>query len=182
MKKSRLVFANFWIRLLAFAIDFAILTVITSVAVSVLVSFDIRVDFNKKIMNVERLEKMGGEQFAVSVNEGLKQLEEAQRNLPEEAKSIDFNKLAWIISCIYSTVLVASKKQGTFGKQICGIMVIDNKYGRTTYLSAFTRFVAKTLTNMTFGIGFIPVLFTKEGISMHDFLCNTRVVRVKIGD
>jgi uncharacterized RDD family membrane protein YckC len=59
----------------------------------------------------------------------------------------------------------------------CGIKVVTPEGEKITYLRAFGRYFAKTLLGIaTLYIGYIIAAFDSEKRSLHDRICNTRVV------
>ncbi|MCY9089634.1 RDD family protein [Bacillus mojavensis] len=80
-----------------------------------------------------------------------------------------------VISVLYYGLLTASKMQGTLGKKILGLKVVNEQGGRVSIGQAIGRYFAYILSGMIFYIGFIMVAFgEKKGL--HDIICRTRVV------
>jgi uncharacterized RDD family membrane protein YckC len=75
----------------------------------------------------------------------------------------------------YEAVLVG-KYGATLGKMACKIKVVTADGGAVSYLRAFGRYFAKLLNAFTFGIGYIIAAFDAEKRTLHDRICNTRVV------
>jgi len=65
----------------------------------------------------------------------------------------------------------------TPGKMACGLQVVRADGGRVSYGRALARFFAKMLSAVILYIGFVMVLFDDERRGLHDWLCDTRVVR-----
>ncbi len=87
--------------------------------------------------------------------------------------------ITYTISIAYIVTLLTSKQQATFGKRIMGIYVGNPDGSKLSKLKAVARAAASLLTAATCGLGFFIVIFTKEKISLHDFICNTRVFHGK---
>lgn len=64
----------------------------------------------------------------------------------------------------------------TFGKMACGIKVVMPDGGAVPYKRAAGRYFAKLLSSLTIYIGFIMAAFDDQKRSLHDRICNTRVV------
>ncbi|MCY8471606.1 hypothetical protein BJH90_12025 [Bacillus halotolerans] len=80
-----------------------------------------------------------------------------------------------VISVLYYGLLTASKMQGTLGKKILGLKVVNEQGGRVSIGQAIGRYFAYILSGIIFYIGFIMVAFgEKKGL--HDIICRTRVV------
>ncbi len=97
-----------------------------------------------------------------------------QRNLIR-----DVSFLVWMVYCI---VFEASKMQGTFGKSIMGIKVVDVGGGRISLVKSMGRNLSKILSYFIFVLGFIWILFDKKHQGWHDKLNGTFVVSKTIED
>jgi uncharacterized RDD family membrane protein YckC len=64
----------------------------------------------------------------------------------------------------------------TLGKMACGIKVVMPDGGSVSYMRAVGRYFAKLLSFITLYIGFIIAAFDDQKRSLHDRICNTRVV------
>ena len=83
----------------------------------------------------------------------------------------------YAIPAAYDTWFVG-KYGATPGKMACKIKVVVADGGRVTYMRAFGRHFAKWLSSMILAIGFIMAAFDDEKRTLHDRICETRVVRV----
>jgi len=86
------------------------------------------------------------------------------------------NLLGVVIGVCYYVGLETSEKQGTWGKQIVGIMVTDQNGRRLTVGRAVGRYFAHILTACTFGIGLLMPLFTEKRQTLHDMIAGCIVV------
>lgn len=64
----------------------------------------------------------------------------------------------------------------TPGKLILGLRILDANGGPIGFKRAFLRHCAEWITRLTFGLGFLLVLFTPEKRALHDLIARTRVV------
>ncbi|MBI5115722.1 RDD family protein [Candidatus Poribacteria bacterium] len=80
------------------------------------------------------------------------------------------------VAVSYSTFFVG-KYAATPGKMACGLRVITSDRGRVTYLRAFARYFAEMLSSLILGIGYIMAAFDEEKRTLHDRICDTRVIR-----
>lgn len=87
----------------------------------------------------------------------------------------ELNIISLIISIPYLTYFISSNAQATPGKKALGIYVGNLDGSKLSRRKSFARSLMSVVTSMTLGIGFLSVLFTKEKISLHDFVCKTRV-------
>ncbi len=78
---------------------------------------------------------------------------------------------------LYFPLFESSARQGTFGKQICGLAVTDTRGQRISFGRALGRYFAKFLSALVLGIGFLMVAFTPRKRGLHDLIAGTLVVR-----
>lgn len=76
----------------------------------------------------------------------------------------------------YFTLMESSKKQGTVGKIIMKIKVVNEKFERLTLVNALGRSVSRIISGIIFGIGYLMVLFNKDKKALHDMIARTYVV------
>ena len=91
--------------------------------------------------------------------------------------------LMWVSAQLLSTATGVVYEAGmtgrygaTLGKMACGIRVISPEGGNISYMRAVGRYFAKLLSFITLYIGFIMAAFDDQKRSLHDRVCNTRVV------
>ncbi len=85
----------------------------------------------------------------------------------------DLSFLIWIIYCIF---MESSERQGTFGKSIMGIKVVDENGDRLSIGKSIGRNTTKGLSYVVILLGFIWILFDKKRQGWHDKLNKTFVV------
>lgn len=83
--------------------------------------------------------------------------------------------LQYVIAVAYETFFVG-KFGATLGKMACGLRVVNADGSKVSYLKAFGRFFGNLLSGVILGIGYIIALFDGEKRTLHDRICNTRVV------
>jgi uncharacterized RDD family membrane protein YckC len=92
-----------------------------------------------------------------------------------------FLVVIWILSLLigasYSTYFVG-KFGATPGKMACRMKIIMADGGQVTYLRALGRHFAEILSSMILGIGYIMAAFDEEKRTLHDRICDTRVIRL----
>lgn len=81
----------------------------------------------------------------------------------------------YALSIFYIAYFLSSKNQATVGKKVMGIYVGNIDGSRLSGKKALLRAIVSMLTAATLGLGFLIVIFTKEKIALHDFICKTRV-------
>lgn len=89
------------------------------------------------------------------------------------------NLICYGVNIAYIVYFLTNKHQATIGKRLLGIYVGNLDGSKLSKEKAICRALAAILTAMTAGLGFVVVIFTKEKISLHDFICGTRVFHGK---
>ena len=84
--------------------------------------------------------------------------------------------LQYAIPAAYDTWFVG-KYGATPGKMACKIKVVVADGSSVSYWRAFGRHFGKWLSSIILGIGFIMAAFDEEKRTLHDRICETRVVR-----
>lgn len=81
------------------------------------------------------------------------------------------------IALLLPAAFEASKLQATPGKLLLGIKVTNLAGRRISVLNAFGRQIAKGLSLLFFGIGFLMAGMTQKRQGLHDMIAGTLVVR-----
>jgi uncharacterized RDD family membrane protein YckC len=91
------------------------------------------------------------------------------------------NVVSWLlvtfVPFLYWPVLESSPWQATFGKRIMGLQVSDADGNRLSFLHALLRSLAKIISGIPFGLGFVIAAFTARKQALHDIIVKTLVVR-----
>ena len=66
--------------------------------------------------------------------------------------------------------------EATLGKMVFGLQVRHNNE-RLSYGRSLARALAKKLSGYICGIGYLMVIWDKEGRGLHDHICDTRVYK-----
>jgi uncharacterized RDD family membrane protein YckC len=89
----------------------------------------------------------------------------------------------WVAAQLLSTAMgvvydagMTGRWGATLGKMACGIKVVMPDGSPISYPRAIGRYFAKLLSYLTIYIGFIMAAFDNQKRSLHDRVCNTRVV------
>jgi len=83
-----------------------------------------------------------------------------------------------MIPAAYTTFFLG-RFGATPGKMALGMKVVTSDGGPVTYLRGFARYFAEMLSVITFGIGYIMAGFDEEKRTLHDRVCDTRVIRIR---
>lgn len=96
--------------------------------------------------------------------------------LPSEMTSFleEFGML--IIVLLYFPLWESSSSQGSIGKQILGVKVVDKEGQRLTFWRALARSVSKILSYSIASIGFVMIAFMDKKRGLHDLIVETYVV------
>lgn len=86
-----------------------------------------------------------------------------------------FSLLILVASFMYFAGMESSEKQGTFGKQIVGIKVVDMNGDRVSFGKATGRYFGKMLSGF-FLIGYIMVGFTEKNQGLHDIMAGCLII------
>jgi uncharacterized RDD family membrane protein YckC len=81
--------------------------------------------------------------------------------------------LLWII---YSIVADISAQQGSFGKKIMKIKVVNEKGERLTFEQSFKRNTTKTISMLPMNFGFLWMIFDPKKQTWHDKIGESYVV------
>lgn len=81
-----------------------------------------------------------------------------------------------ITAAIYETWFVG-RYGATPGKMVCHLQIVMADGGKLSYLRALARHFAKYLSGFTLAIGYIMAGIDDEKRSLHDRICDTRVIK-----
>ena len=81
-----------------------------------------------------------------------------------------------VFDAFYRTFFVG-KFGATPGKMACGLKIVTAEDRPLTYAHALARYFSTWISSLTFGIGFLMVAFDDQKRSLHDRICDTRVVK-----
>jgi uncharacterized RDD family membrane protein YckC len=91
-------------------------------------------------------------------------------------RTVILNLLLMAIQAAYVTFFVG-RYGATPGKMAGRLRVVTSDGGKVAYLRAFGRHFAEFLSSMILGIGYIMAAFDDQKRTLHDRICNTRVVK-----
>lgn len=147
-------YAGFWIRLVAYLIDYLVLMVAQFLVYSVL---------GVSVFGATSLDPEATEIFTTGVG-------------------LIAYAVVIIGSIAYFVVMESSAKQATLGKMALGLIVTDTDGNRISAARALGRYFAKILSGLILLIGYIMVAFTDRKQGLHDMICSTLVVRARPGE
>lgn len=80
------------------------------------------------------------------------------------------------VGAAYTTFFLG-KYAATPGKMACGLKVVTSDGGQVSYGRALGRHFAEILSGMILAIGYIMAAFDEEKRTLHDRICDTRVLK-----
>ena len=145
--------ASFWWRLLAFVIDYFILSFILGIVFSILTA-------NGLVYKIQ------------SINDALK-LSPAQK--------LQIQLIFYLSLIIYNAVCEASALKGSIGKKACNMVVVDADGVRLSFLTALLRGVGKALSfYLLYGFGFLSIFWTEHRQALDDFMARSYVIKKEL--
>ena len=146
--QTDLKYAGFWLRVHASLIDYFLVAVITFIVAWV---------FNQNILH--DLE-----------NEGVREQGRFW------ASEISRNLIGFFIWYLYYSVAESSKFQGTLGKRLLDLKVVDESGNRISVARAAGRLISKIVSAIILLIGFLMVGWTQKKQGLHDKIAKTFVI------
>ncbi|MDN5289159.1 MAG: hypothetical protein JWR38_5433 [Mucilaginibacter sp.] len=84
------------------------------------------------------------------------------------------------VKFIYQVTMESSIKQGTLGKQILKIRVVDLQGNRISIGKAINRNLCKIFSMAIFFIGYLLAFFSKQQQCLHDMMAGTLVIKERL--
>ncbi|AZB41576.1 RDD family protein [Bacillus sp. FJAT-42376] len=81
------------------------------------------------------------------------------------------------LSALYVILMPTTKWQGTIGKKLLGLKIVDENGGRLTAGRAVLRYIGQIISALVLYIGFIMAAFTNRKRALHDMMAHTYVVK-----
>ena len=156
---SNVTFAGFWLRLVAYILDSAI------------------IGFAVTVLFVPFFFLMGGVAMLETLPRHAERVDPAQF-MAFLSLILTLAAIAAVAKWLYFAYLESGEKQATWGKQALGIYVTDLAGQRVTFGRATGRFFAKIVSGLIpLGIGFVMAGFTERRQALHDMIASTLVLR-----
>jgi Predicted membrane protein/domain len=83
------------------------------------------------------------------------------------------------VNLLYFTLFWSSKFQGTPGKILLGLKIVDANGNKISYSKALIRYISTLLSSLLLGIGYLLIIFDGKKQALHDKLASTYVIKVK---
>lgn len=156
---SETQYAGFWLRFLAYVIDYLLMYFIQIFAIVPLLAF-----FGIALISFDQLNELNPEEMLPFV-------------IAAVGVFAIFGLFFAIIGWLYFAIMESSAQQATLGKMVLGIKVTDMQGNRITFLQATGRYFGKILSAIIFNIGFIMAGFTEKKQALHDLMAGCLVVK-----
>ena len=166
-------YAGFWLRLVAYLIDSAILTVVFGAIFAIcLATFGGRFfrGFHPGMYSARN----------VSYDPGYDTTYTWHGPFPAAALGVLFIliPLTIVAAWLYFALMESSAHQGTLGKIVLGLFVTDLQGRRVSFARATGRFFSKIITGLIpFFIGYIMAGFTEKRQALHDMIAGCLVLK-----
>ncbi|HVW96496.1 MAG TPA: RDD family protein [Mucilaginibacter sp.] len=79
---------------------------------------------------------------------------------------------------VYNSICEASPLKGSAGKKICGMVVVDINGIGLSFINALLRSLGKAISVFVLYLGFLSIFFTEHKQALHDRLARTYVVKI----
>jgi len=83
------------------------------------------------------------------------------------------------VNLLYFTLFWSSKFQGTPGKILLGLKIVDANGNKISYSKALIRDISTMVSSLLLGIGYLLIIFDGKKQALHDKLASTYVIKVK---
>jgi uncharacterized RDD family membrane protein YckC len=87
------------------------------------------------------------------------------------------NGIGFLINIAYFTLMEGGPRQATLGKSLLGLKVTDMDGNPIGYGKALLRNIAKIVSSLILGIGYIMAAFTARKQALHDMIASCLVVK-----
>ncbi|MDR3694622.1 RDD family protein [Mucilaginibacter sp.] len=145
--------ASYWWRLLAFIIDFVLMSFVLSFLVPLLNA--------KGITHINLAPPF--DPYKISIHDAT-----------------IIQAVFYILLLFYNAIGEASAMKGTLGKRVCGLVVVDQDGDGLNLGMALFRSLGKILSIYLWGLGTFSIFWTDGKQALHDFLAKTYVVRKNV--
>ena len=87
--------------------------------------------------------------------------------------------ISLVAGWLYFALMESSERGATVGKMAVGLRVVTDQGQRLSFLHATGRYLAKFVSAIILGIGFLMIAFTDRKRGLHDMIAGTLVVKVR---
>jgi len=144
--------ASFWIRLGAFIIDIILVSFIADFIIAILASRGLLPSL-QTLGNMQALSKIPSRQLIL------------------------LQVVIYLTLIAYNTIGEASAMQGSLGKRICGLVVVNADGEGISFPNALARSLGKVVSLNFWCLCFVSIFFTDHKQAVHDLIAKTYVIR-----
>ena len=87
--------------------------------------------------------------------------------------------IGFSVTLLYFTLFWSSKFQGTPGKIVLGLKIVDVNGNKISYSTALIRYISTFISSLLLGIGYLLIIFDGKKQALHDKFASTYVIKVK---
>jgi uncharacterized RDD family membrane protein YckC len=87
--------------------------------------------------------------------------------------------IGFSVNLLYFTLFWSSKFQGTPGKILLGLKIVDVNGNKISYFTALIRYISTIISSLLLGIGYLLIIFDGKKQALHDKFASTYVIKVK---
>lgn len=146
-------YAGFWMRLVAYIIDYLLLSFVLGIIITILA-----VIFGLSLESWDDPDDVAAQIMIASTVFGL---------------SLGAVVVIWL----YFALMESGKNQATLGKMVLNIKVTDMAGNRISFGRATVRFFSKIISSAILYIGYIMIGFTERQQGLHDMIAGCLVVK-----
>jgi uncharacterized RDD family membrane protein YckC len=170
MIEQKFVYAGFWKRFLAYLIDEILLGAVLSF---LFIPFSILIGL--VVFSAIALDEYD---YSSMVNFIQQEFDDVslQEILMIVIFIVIFAVFAVILQWLYYSLMESSSKQGTVGKMVLNLKVVDLVGNKISFGRATGRFFGKFLSGLLLNIGYIMAAFTERKQALHDMLAGCLVI------
>lgn len=155
-------YAGFWLRFVAYIIDYIILYVISAfVIIPILGAVGLSVGATTNGFDFSTMTEGDIMAMATTIAGAI----------------FAGGMITMVINILYYTLMEASKYQGTVGKIALGLKVTDTGGKKLDFVKALIRQLGKIVSGIILMIGYIMAGFTDKKQALHDMIAGTLVVK-----
>jgi uncharacterized RDD family membrane protein YckC len=171
--------AGFLPRFLAFVIDF---TLVFGILGMVILAY-LAMEFSSLTLGMRASSSSSSHFLNRAIDDSFLSLEPGLHSTPGiSAAALFLILMKWFILVVvpvyllYSAGFEASARQATPGKTAMHLIVTDRNGRPLGMFHSVGRTTAKIFCMIPLGLGFLPLLFSRKGIGLHDYCTRTRVM------
>lgn len=142
--------ASFWWRLLAFFVDYVIISLFLGFVLAIFISNGLFV----KVKSYDDIIKVSNDY------------------------RLQLQIIIYATLILYNSIGEASPMKGSLGKKICRLVVVDTDGVGLTFPRSLLRSMGKVVSLFFYGAGFVSIFFSEHRQALHDYFAKCYVVKL----